>query len=141
MEPVSPPISSKRRAKFIVGTAGILVALTGLVVWAMARPGAASYYQTPTEVLAQGADAYGTEYRVNGMVVPGSVNREGLVTTFGVTDGTAEVTVTTDRPLPDAFWTDTDEVEVIARGRYDGTIFTATEVLAKCPSKFKAKED
>jgi cytochrome c-type biogenesis protein CcmE len=141
MGPVSPTISLKRRAKFIIGTAGILLVLGGLVVWAMARPGAASFYQTPTEVLQQGAAASGSEYRVNGMVVPGSVTRDGLVTTFGVTDGNSEVTVTTDRPLPDAFWTDTDQVEVIARGRYDGTTFTATEVLAKCPSKFKAKED
>jgi cytochrome c-type biogenesis protein CcmE len=36
---------------------------------------------------------------------------------------------------------DSSEVDVVARGSYDGRIFTASQVLAKCPSKFKAKAD
>jgi cytochrome c-type biogenesis protein CcmE len=43
--------------------------------------------------------------------------------------------VTTDQPLPDAF---KDRSEVVARGSYNGDVFRASQVLAKCPSKFKA---
>jgi cytochrome c-type biogenesis protein CcmE len=48
------------------------------------------------------------------------------------------VRIVTDSPLPDAFYSK-DLVEVVALGTYDGRLFTATDVLAKCPSKFKAK--
>lgn len=127
--------SSKRRAKFVVGSAALAFVLVGLVVWAMARPGATSFYVTPTELLTSGGSGV-TDYRVSGKVVPGTIVREGLATTFTVTDGDTRLTMVTDRPLPDAF---KDGSEVIARGRLDGDAFVATEVLAKCPSKFKAK--
>jgi cytochrome c-type biogenesis protein CcmE len=71
-------------------------------------------------------------------VVEGSVERDGLETTFVISDGTSEVVVSTDRPLPDSFRDDA-ATQVVALGSFDGRVFTATEVLAKCPSKFKAK--
>jgi cytochrome c-type biogenesis protein CcmE len=135
--------SPKRRAKFVVGGGIIVCALLGLVVWAMARPNATSFYYTTSELRAASVAAGAEEYRVNGNVVPESVVNEGLRTTFDITDGATEVTVVTDETLPDAFWTameaGSSEVEVVAQGRYDGDRFTASQVLAKCPSKFKAK--
>lgn len=135
--------SPKRRAKFLVGGGIIVFALVGLVVWAMLRPNATSFYYTTSELQAAAVASGTEEYRVNGNVMPESVVREGLETTFDITDGTTSVTVVTDEVLPDAFWTAMDagssEVEVVAQGRYDGTRFTASQVLAKCPSKFKAK--
>lgn len=135
--------SPKRRAKFLVGGGIIVFALVGLVVWAMLRPNATSFYYTTSELQAAAVASGTEEYRVNGNVMPDSVVREGLETTFDITDGTTSVTVVTDEALPDAFWTAMDagssEVEVVAQGRYDGTRFTASQVLAKCPSKFKAK--
>ena len=135
--------SPKRRAKFLVGGGIIVFALLGLVVWAMARPNATSFYYTTSELQAASVAAGAEEYRVNGNVIPESVVDEGLRTTFDITDGTTAVTVVTDETLPDAFWTamaaGSSEVEVVAQGRYDGSRFTASQVLAKCPSKFKAK--
>jgi cytochrome c-type biogenesis protein CcmE len=104
----------------------------------MSRPGSTAYYLTTTEVVGRGATAGVNEYRVNGNVVAGTVHREGLETTFAISDGTTQMTVFTDRPLPDAFRDDSD-TEVVALGTYNGDTFTASEVLAKCPSKFKAK--
>jgi cytochrome c-type biogenesis protein CcmE len=140
----SPTVASpKRRAKFVVGGGIIVFALICLVVWAMLRPNATSFYYTTSELQAAAVASGTEEYRVNGNVMPESVVREGLETTFDITDGTTAVTVVTDEALPDAFWTAMDagssEVEVVAQGRYDGTQFTASQVLAKCPSKFKAK--
>jgi cytochrome c-type biogenesis protein CcmE len=135
--------SPKRRAKFAIGGGIIVFALLGLVVWAMTRPNATSFYYTTSELQTVSLAAGTEEYRVNGNVVPASVVKDGLRTTFDITDGTTPVTVVTDETLPDAFWTAMDagssRVEVVAQGRYDGTRFTATQVLAKCPSKFKAE--
>ncbi|MDQ3981951.1 MAG: cytochrome c maturation protein CcmE [Actinomycetota bacterium] len=135
--------SPKRRAKFAIGGGIIVFALLGLVVWAMARPNATSFYYTTSELQSVSVAAGAEEYRVNGNVVPDSVVKDGLRTTFDITDGTTPVTVVTDETLPDAFWTamaaGSSRVEVVAQGRYDGTRFTATQVLAKCPSKFKAE--
>ena len=131
--PATPP---RRRAKFLAGGAVIVVALVGLIAWATARPGATSFYMTTSELLVADAPAPGSDYRINGKVVRGSIDTDGLETVFTITDGDAEVLVTTDRSLPDTF---KDHSEVVARGTFDGQVFTATEVLAKCPSKFKAK--
>jgi cytochrome c-type biogenesis protein CcmE len=135
--------SPKRRAKFAIGGGIIFLALAGLVLWAMARQGATNFYYTTSELQAASFAAGAEEYRVNGNVVPESVVNEGLRTTFDITDGATQVTVVTDESLPDAFWTameaGSNEVEVVAQGHYDGSRFTASQVLAKCPSKFKAE--
>lgn len=130
---------NRRRTKFVVGGSVIMVAILGLIGWAMARPGATNFYLTTSEILAQGSTPGAEEVKVNGKVVPGSVSQEGVTTDFAVTDGNSEVPVTTDATLPDAFYTDRGEIEVIAQGRYDGEVFSASNVFAKCPSKFKAK--
>lgn len=135
--------SPKRRAKFAIGGGIIVLALLGLVAWAMTRPNATSFYYTTSELQSVALAAGPEEYRVNGNVIPESVVRDGLRTTFDITDGTTPVTVETAESLPDAFWTAMDagssQVEVVAQGRYDGDTFRATQVFAKCPSKFKAE--
>jgi cytochrome c-type biogenesis protein CcmE len=129
---------SKRTAKFVIGGLIIAVAVIGLTGWAMSRPGSTAFYVTTTELADQGPTTGGREYRVNGNVVQGTVERSGLRTTFVISDGTTDLTVSTNRPLPSSF-RDDDDTEIVALGRFDGATFTATEVLAKCPSKFKAK--
>ncbi len=130
----TPAVSPPRRAKFWIGGAVIIAVLAGLILWAMTQPGAASNYVTPTELDA--GRATGEQVQLAGVVVPGSIERVGLVTTFEVTDDTTSVAVTTDAPLPDAF---RDSSEVVATGSYGSGTFVASNVLAKCPSKFKAK--
>jgi cytochrome c-type biogenesis protein CcmE len=130
----SPP--TRRRAKFAVGGAVILFALLGLIGWAMARPGSTSYYLTPTELQAK-APATGKTYRVSGDVVRGSIQHRGLTTRFAITDSHNKVIVTTSQALPSAFKVG---AQVVADGTYNGHSFSATQVLAKCPSKFKPKD-
>ena len=112
-----------------------MLALLGLVGWAMNRPQATAFYLDVGEIQVMGATPPGEEFRVNGKVVSGSINREGLDTTFTIVDGAQEMLVATDQPLPDAFRNDS---EVVARGSFDGEVFRASQVLAKCPSKFEA---
>ena len=128
--------SSKRRLKFSLGLGFVALLVIGLVVWALGRPGSTAFYMTTTEIVALGSAPATKDYRVNGKVVPGSVEQDGLETSFLLTDGTTEIEVTTTDPLPDTF---RDRSEVVAQGDFDGQTFAATNVLAKCPSKFKAK--
>ena len=128
------PPSSKRRAKFLAGGGVIAVVLVILVAWAMSRAGATSFYLTTSELVQRGPTRAGHDVRVNGRVVEGSVQRDGLTTEFTITDGRTEVEVTTDVALPDAFKPGAD---VVAHGTFDGTTFTADGLVAKCPSKFK----
>ena len=143
MEYVSETTSPKRKAKFVAGGIAVVVIVAGLIVWAMSRPGSSAYWMTVAEVRSA-PPAYGSDYRVKGNVVPGSLKRKGIETTFAISDESGdELEIVTDEALPDAFWTayenDPVSVEVIAQGTYDGTMFAASQVLAKCPSKFKAK--
>ena len=137
MDQSSTPVSPKRRAKFAIGGLIVLVAVGTLVLWAMNRPGSTAFYLTPSEVQALGPTDMAHDYRVNGKVVPGSIVRSGLRTRFLVTDGSTEITIQTRAPLPDTF---KNRSEIVAKGYFDGHTFSAQEVLAKCPSKFKAKE-
>ncbi len=120
--------------KFLIGGAIVVTTLVGLVVWAMARPDSTSSYVTPSTLAT--APETSEMVRLTGTVVPGSVERDGLETTFLVTDSSDAVAVATEAPLPDAF---RDRSEVIVSGYLEGETFVAAEVWAKCPSKFKAR--
>lgn len=129
-------VSEKRRAKFVIGGAVVVLSVVALVLWAMQQPSSADAYATTSELVELGRTPAGEHYRVNGRVVAGSIVKRGLDTTFTITDGRTELVVVTDQPLPSAFRKGSD---VVARGRYDGRRLIASEVLAKCPSKFKPK--
>jgi cytochrome c-type biogenesis protein CcmE len=136
---VESPAEDRRRVKFLVGGGVIALALIGLVVFAMTRPNATSFYMTTTEIQAAGFSQPGDDVKVNGNLIQESVVEDGITTRFDITDGNSSLTVTTDSTLPDAFYSDSDVIEIIAQGQYDGDTFNATQVFAKCPSKFKAK--
>lgn len=142
MDTLVQPPSSKRRAKFALGGLAVIAIVLGLVVWGMTRPGSTAFYLTVSELHAE-SPAAGQDFRVNGNVVPGSLERDGTTTSFAITDGVQDLEIVTDETLPDAFWTaydnDPSSVEIVAQGNYDGQTFAAYQVLAKCPSKFKAK--
>jgi cytochrome c-type biogenesis protein CcmE len=140
---VSAPTSPTRRLKVGAGVAVIAATLVGLVAWAMTRPDSTSFYLTVEELKTQGPSST-EDFRVNGKVVPGSLSRNGIQTTFAISDGAGNLEIVTEQPLPDAFSSgyrsDPGSVEVVAEGRYDGGTLMADKVLAKCPSKFKAKQ-
>ena len=126
--------------KFLIGGAVVAATLIGLVGWAMSRSGSTAYFLETSELAANGPTGSSELVRVNGNVVPGTLERDGLTTTFVISDGTTDVTIATDRPLPDSFRERAD-TEIVALGSFDGRHFSASEVLAKCPSKFKAKDE
>jgi cytochrome c-type biogenesis protein CcmE len=123
------------RRRFALASVIVVAAVAGLVVFSLSAT--TTYYKTPKELLSGSVDP--TErVRVAGNVVAGSVERDNTTTSFSVTDGVEQVSVTTQDALPDTF---REGVEVIAEGSMtDDGVFVASTVLAKCPSKFKAKQ-
>jgi len=97
------------------------------------------FYFDPSKVAA-GQVKPGQRFRLGGMVVKGSVQRETgtLNVAFVVTDFAHSVPVTYDKVLPDLF---KEGAGVVALGRLDakGT-FVADEVLAKHDEKYMPPE-
>jgi cytochrome c-type biogenesis protein CcmE len=95
------------------------------------------YHLSVGELLARGEEAYEEEVRVGGMVIPGSVNQEPASQTlrFEITDDAGNTLPVVYRGVvPDAFKPDAD---VVVEGALDPSgAFEATELLAKCPSKY-----
>src|SRR3954466_4553151 len=86
------------------------------------------FFFSPSQVAANEAPQ-GRTFRIGGMVVPGSLKREGVEVRFVVTDTAKNLPVVYRGQLPDLF---REGKGVVAQGHLapDGT-FTAREVLAK----------
>ena len=128
----------KARTKFLIGGALVLSVAGYLMASSIKDTGV--YYMTPTELTAKlQADSsfVNAGVKVGARVVPGSVQRAagGKEYAFRVTDGSHTFPVVYRGIAPDTF---TDSVDVVVSGRMgrDGT-FQATELLAKCASRYE----
>ena len=126
---------------FLVGAVVIAGAVGFLMFGAIRETGV--YAMTPTELAARTTtdpSFYNLGIKVNARVVPGSVRRDNAARTvdFQITDGAHTYPVTYRGLVPDTF-TDADDIEVVVEGRLqkDG-VFHATDVLAKCGSRYEA---
>lgn len=130
------------RNKFLLG-AGIIVASVAFLITSGVKE-TGVYFLTPTELVSKvEADPtfYDVGIKVGAKVVPGSIRRDDAArrVDFAVSDGTKQFEVTYAGIVPDTF-TDANDIEVIVEGKYgrDG-VFRATEVLAKCGSRYEAE--
>ena len=91
---------------------------------------------SPGELLGRGAAAYGQTVRLQGKVV-GAVGQDPstLAARFRVSDGRTAVMVSYGSDLPQGF---KEGAQVEAQGAYNGHMFTATTLTAKCPTKYQA---
>src|SRR5436853_6082239 len=95
------------------------------------------FFFTPSQVAANEAPV-GRTFRIGGMVVPGSVKRQGVEVHFVVTDTARSMPVVYRGQLPDLF---KEGKGVVAPGSLgpDG-VFTAREVLAKHDENYMPPE-
>ena len=127
-----------KKLKFVVGITVVIGAILYLAVSGF-QDGKA-YYQTVSELKAQGASAKNWFVRVAGDVVPGTIVRreEGVVTFDIAYDGEIlSIKYVGKGPLPDTL---VDRAQAVAEGHLqpDGT-FEATAIQAKCTSKYEAE--
>jgi cytochrome c-type biogenesis protein CcmE len=95
------------------------------------------FFFTPSQVAANEAPQ-GRTFRIGGMVLAGSVKREGVEVRFTVTDTAKSIPVLYSGPLPDLF---REGKGVVAQGQIgpDG-VFRAREVLAKHDENYMPPE-
>jgi cytochrome c-type biogenesis protein CcmE len=128
--------------KFILGAALIVGSVGFMIAEGVKQTGV--YFLTPAELAAKtAADSTfigNVGFKLGAKVVPGSVRRDpaGRRIDFQVSDGIKTYPVTYQGLVPDTF-TDASEIEVVVEGRLnrDGVI-RATDVLAKCGSRYEA---
>ncbi len=122
------------------------VALTGLVFFLFAGfvvvQGVRKtwvYYYTPAELMERAAQVDGRVVKTSGVVVPGTVEREGLNVRFLMAEEGETLRVAYRGPLPDAF---TDEVPVVVEGTFRAAdrFVEATTLMTKCPSRYEEAE-
>src|SRR5271165_4141165 len=99
-----------------------------------------SYYVTIKELNTMGDGAYSKRLRVAGNVAPGTIKRQGTHLEFQLEEEGRTIPVVysgTEAP-PDTF---KDNAQALAEGRYgkDG-VFHATNIQAKCASKYAPKQ-
>jgi cytochrome c-type biogenesis protein CcmE len=128
--------------KFLIGAALIVGSVGFLITQGVKETGV--YFLTPSELAARTqADPtfYDTGLKMGAKVVPGSIRKDAAKqqVDFRITDGKQEYEVSYHGIVPDTF-TDANDIEVIVEGRLgkDG-VFQATEVLAKCGSRYEAE--
>jgi hypothetical protein len=82
----------RRRIKFVTLILAVALSMTFLIVVAMNRSGTMLYYLSVTEFRQQ-TEPYDTDFRINGTVVTGSIERlpTGIDVRFTMTDGESEV--------------------------------------------------
>jgi cytochrome c-type biogenesis protein CcmE len=122
---------------------GAVIAIILLALGYLAYTGvqdSKSYYVTIKELNGMGNGAYSKRLRVAGNVVPGSIKRQGTHVEFLLVeqDRTLPVVYSGTEAPPDTF---KDNAQALAEGKFgrDG-VFHATNIQAKCASKYAPKQ-
>ena len=128
-------LKKKRRVQIILVAFLALAGSTALIGYAM-RDGI-NYFRTPSEVAAE-PPATREIFRIGGLVEEGTLVRgQGETIRFVVTDGGADVPVHYTGLLPDLF---SEGEGMIGTGSMQGTVFVATEILAKHDENYVPRE-
>ena len=102
------------------------------------------YFYTPSDII-QGKAPNDKSFRIGGLVEDGSVERDGMLVTFSVTDNSESIEVSYEGILPDLF---REGQGVVASGSILNkcvksickNTFNATEVLAKHDENYMPPE-
>jgi cytochrome c-type biogenesis protein CcmE len=117
-------------------TAFVLVAAFGALLFTTLQDNL-QYYKYVDEVAAAPHEWRGKTLLVHGYVVPGSIGRKGTLDyRFDLQRNGKVMTAYYSGVVPDTF---KDDAEVILTGQFreNGDGFTATDMTAKCPSKYE----
>jgi cytochrome c-type biogenesis protein CcmE len=125
-----------------IGLTSLVLALAlGGLLWSTLSEGT-EYYKHVDEVMAQPGQWYGKPLQLHGFVVKDSIlrsRRDSLDYRFKVQNNGQIVTASYRGIVPDTF---KDDAEVVIKGRLAAEGFTVEPngVMAKCPSKYQAKD-
>ncbi|MDH4479941.1 MAG: cytochrome c maturation protein CcmE [Rhodoferax sp.] len=124
----------RKRIAIALGGVAVVGAATALVLNAFQSN--LVFFYTPTQIAAKEAPG-GRTFRLGGLVVEGSVKRDGVNVSFEVTDTAKTVPVQFAGILPDLF---KEGKGVVAQGQLENGVFQAKEVLAKHDENYMPPE-
>ncbi|MCZ6670184.1 MAG: cytochrome c maturation protein CcmE [Acidobacteria bacterium] len=130
-------MKKSQRTRFFIAFLLMILGI-GLLV-AVSFRGSMVYYLSVSEYMQSSGRVPGP-VRVNGRVVPGSIEKEPakLGVRFAMTDGENTLPVVYEKIVPDTF---VERAEVVVEGKLDPAgVFHADVLLAKCPSKYEAED-
>ena len=129
-------ISPKKKFRVYLIVSGLisLLIITGIILFAF-REGI-EFYKSPSQLIAEDLDK-DLNLRVGGLVKENTFIMNGIENQFVITDNKNEVKVVYIGVLPDLF---SEGRGVIVKGKFNGKLFTADEVLAKHDEKYMPRE-
>ncbi|MDO5629057.1 MAG: cytochrome c maturation protein CcmE [Mobilicoccus sp.] len=114
----------------VAALSGAVIGLGAIV--ASATADGLTYYQTPSEAVRSVERG---PVRLAGLVVTGTMDRTGDVTTLVLTDGATDVTVTYAGALPAAVQ---EGQGAVVEGRIDdGGVFRASEIVMRHSNEYR----
>ena len=121
-----------------IGLTGVVLATAFGVLLYSSLGESLQYYKYVDEVMAEPAAWHGKNLQVHGTVVPDSIGKKDntLEWRFDIQRNGKVLRAYYTGVVPDTFKADS---EVVLTGRLDDTGFHATEMTAKCPSKYDPK--
>lgn len=134
----------KPSTKFALGAIVIVGSVSLLIAQGIKQTG--TYFLTPTQLVErteQDPSFHDVGLKVSAKVVKGSIKREPAEqrVDFSITDGTQVIPVTYVGIVPDTF-TDANDIDVVVEGKLGrDQVFHATDVIAKCGSRYEAEWD
>ncbi|MES2304128.1 MAG: cytochrome c maturation protein CcmE [Gemmatimonadota bacterium] len=134
----------KPGTRFALGAVVIVGAVVLLISEGVKATG--TYFLTPTQLVEKTtADStfYNLGLKVSAKVVRGSISRDPSArrVDFKISDGGQTFPVTYVGDVPDTF-TDANDIDVVVEGKFGRDhVFHATDVIAKCGSRYEAVWD
>ncbi|MGH9165822.1 MAG: cytochrome c maturation protein CcmE [Acidimicrobiales bacterium] len=130
----APRLPGPRRRLWVVG--GVIVVALGLLLF-QGLSNATVYFKTADEAVSQRASLGERRFRLEGMVVDGSVRRGGQDVDFTVRgERGGLVPVVHDGDVPELF---APGIPVVLEGRWDGTRYRSDRILVRHTSEYRAQ--
>lgn len=123
---VTPRSRSSRRVWTLVGV-GVLIAL--VVAVTMGLSDATVFFRNVDEALAERSELGDQAFRMQGSVIPDSVNKTPNGVTFDLTYNGSTATVEHSGSEPALF--ERTDIPVVAEGRWDGDVFASERLVIK----------
>jgi cytochrome c-type biogenesis protein CcmE len=128
-------LRKQQRLILVVVALVLLGGASGLVLFALSD--SVAFFVTPSDIAAGKVDA-DKRFRLGGLVVAGSIERDDGTVLFRLTDQASEVPVRYRGILPDLF---REGQGIVAKGVLGGDgVFAASEVLAKHDENYMPPE-
>ncbi len=136
----APPVrggDDQTRKRILVGAfLGVLLLVLGAVAW-QGLSNAALYFRTADEAVAQRDELGDRRFRIEGTVVPGSVEPDGVAVRFVIESNDVQVAVAHQGDPPDLFQ---EDIPVVLEGRWSQSddVFESDGILVKHTEEYEA---